>query len=163
MQDLYLFLDMEPPTCPESISEPPGLVFSSWPWAAGNIRFSSRTSFSKKPTSHKPSGIKSKSKKLLQVILYLSTFPKKFRTRNYFLMDFSISLLQPSWSSRKFTKTLFFNWSLLGFILQRLCSRQVPHVAPHPGSLYPGISDLSGMQVLSLDYIWEWPGCKSCP
>ena len=25
--------------CPESISEHPGSVFSSWPWAAGNIRF----------------------------------------------------------------------------------------------------------------------------
>ena len=153
---------MEPPTCPESISEPPGLVFSSWPWAAGNIIFFSNF-FSKKPTSHKPSGIKSKSKQLLQVILYLSLVPKENRARNFFLMDFSISLLQPSSYLRKLNKTIFFNWSLLGFILKRLCSRQVPHVASHPGSLYPGISDLSGMQVLSLDYIWEWPGCKSCP
>ena len=98
--------------------------------------------FSKKPTSHKPSGIESKSKKLLQVILYLSTFPKKFVARNLLLKDFSISLLQPSSYLRKLNKTLFFNWSLPGFILQRLCSRQVPHVASHPGSLYPGISDL---------------------
>ena len=29
----------------------------------------------------------------------------------------------------------------MGSILKRLCSRQVPHVASHPGSLYPGFSD----------------------
>ena len=98
--------------------------------------------FSKKPTSHQPSGILSKSKKLLQVILYLSLVPKTNRARNFFLMDFSISLLQPSPYLRKFTENLFFILSLLGFILQRLCSRQVPHVASHPGSLYPEISDL---------------------
>ena len=98
--------------------------------------------FSKKPTSRKPSGIKSKSNKLLQVILYLSTFPKHFRARNFFLMDFSISLLQPSWSSRKFTKTLFFNWSLLGLVLKRLCHRQVPHVGSHFTSSFVGFPTL---------------------
>ena len=145
MQDLYLFLDMEPSTCPESISEPPGLVFSSWPWAAGNIRFVLEL-VSKKPTSRKPSGIKPKSNKLLQVILYLSAFPKEFRTINFFLMVLSISLLQPSSDLRNLNKNIFFMLSLEGFILKRLCSRQVPHVASHPGSLYPGFSDLS----------WTW-------
>ena len=111
--------------------------------------------FSKKPTSHKPSGIKSKGQQLLQVILYLSTFPKENRTRNFFLMDFSISLLQPSSYLRKFNKTIFFNWSLLGFILKRLCSRQVPHVASHPNSLYPGFSDLSWTWCTMPGHGWE--------
>ena len=88
---------------------------------------------SKKSTSHRPSGISSESNKLLHVILYLSTFPKKLRARNFFLMNFSISLLQPSSYLRKLTNTLFFNWSLLGLVLKRLCYRQVPQV-PHVGS-----------------------------
>ena len=98
--------------------------------------------FSKKPTSRKPSGIKSKSKQLLQVIIYLSTFPKQFRTRNCFLMDFSISLLQPSSYLRKLTKTLFFNWSPLGLVLKRLCYRQVPHVGSHWTSSFVGFPTL---------------------
>ena len=133
---------MEPPACPESISEPPRLVFSSWPWAAGNIRCCFSIFFSKKPTSRKPSGIKSKSKKLLQVILYLSTFQQENRCLRIFLKDFSISLLQPSWSSRKLTKPLFFNWSLLGLVLKRLCHRQVPHVGSHFTSSFVGFPTL---------------------
>ena len=46
-------------------------------------------------------------------------------------------------TSKKLQKPVFFILSLPGFILKRLCSRQVPHVGSHPNSLYPGISDLS--------------------
>ena len=125
--------------CPESISEHPGLDFSSWPSAAGIIRFFSEH-FSKKSTSHSPSGISSRSKKLLQVILYLSTFSKKVRTRNLIFRFQDIKQV----SGKNNKKNLFSILSLLGVILQRLCSRQVPHVASHPRSLYPGISDLGG-------------------
>ena len=47
MQVLYLFLDMEPSTCPESISDNPKSDFSSWPSAAGIIRFYSEHFFEK--------------------------------------------------------------------------------------------------------------------
>ena len=82
------------------------------------------------------------------------------------LKDFSMSLLQPGPYLRKLTKTIFFNWRLPGFVLKILCSRQVPHVASHPGSLYPGISDLS-IWVRHLgpleasDHFWESQGCSS--
>ena len=57
-------------------------------------------------------------------------------------MDFSISLLQPSSYLRKLTKTLFFNWSLLGLVLKRLCYRQVPHVGSHLTSSFVGFPTL---------------------
>ena len=107
---------------------------SSWPWAAGNIRFFSRTFLSKKSTSHRPSGISSKSKKLLQVILYLSLVQRKYRARNFFLLDFSISGQQKVPD----LPNIFFIWDSF----YRDFVRQVPHVASHPRSLFPGISNL---------------------
>ena len=61
---------------PESISDLPRLVFSSWPWAAGNIRFFLEL-FSKKSTSHRPSGISSKSKKVTSSDPLLINFSKE--------------------------------------------------------------------------------------
>ena len=140
---------MEPPTCPESISEPPRIHIWQSHVGLPKLAMSRRYYkicfpnflFLKKSTSHSPSGISSRSKKLLQVILYLSAFSKKSCTYKLFFWDSFEFLVFSSSYLHNFTKTIFSILSLLGVILQRLCSRQVPHVASHPGSLYPGFSD----------------------
>ena len=63
--------------------------------------------FSKKSTSHSPSGISSRSKKLLQVILYLSAFSKKVRTRNIFLRFLRVFGLCRALPSRNLPKHSF--------------------------------------------------------
>ena len=71
------------------------------------------------------------------MILYLSAFSKKVRTINFFLLDFSISGHRKSFRENNQTN-LFSILSLLGVILQRLCSRQVPHVGSIQGAYFLG-------------------------
>ncbi len=126
-----LYADLISGVCPESISEHPRLVFSSWPWAAGNIRFVLEPFFRRNPPPVSPLELSPRAKSYFRWFSTYNCFPQK-RTRHVLLMDFSISLLQPSSYLQKFTKNLFFILSLHWFILNRLCSRQVPYVESTP-------------------------------
>ena len=139
---------MEPSTCPESISDNPKSISDNPKSALGwlsqfayFLRFHFQTFFEKVDLPQ-PLWNFVQEQKVTSGDPLLISFFKKVRTRGFFsqdsfeFFDFSSSFLQ------NFTKTLFFILSLLGVILQRLCSRQVPHVASHPRSLFPGMSDL---------------------
>ena len=149
---------MEPPTCPESISEPPKSVFPSWPWAAGIIRFFSELC-SKKSTSHRPSGISSKSNKLLQVILCLSAFSKKVRTRNCFLLDFVISGQQKCRTSENNKKTIF-HFKPSGIHFTETLSDKYPMSRPIQGAYFrgfPTLENLAGRRRRKDAQIWPAP------
>ena len=128
---------------PESISDNPMSVFPSWPWAAGNVRyFLSNLFFRKSRPPIGPLEFRPRAKSYFRWSSTYQLFQKKFGLETVFFLIFRFQDNKKCWASEN-NKKLFFILSLLGFILQRLCSRQVPHVASHPGSLYPGISDLS--------------------
>ena len=105
---------MEPSTCPESISDNPKSISDNPKSALGWLsqfayffEISLSNIFSKKLTSHSPSGISSKSKKLLQVILYLSAFSKKFGLEDFFLKIPSSFLIFELFSSEFYQNPLF--------------------------------------------------------
>ena len=85
---------------------------------------------SKKSTSHRPSGISSKSKQLLQVILYLSTFSKKIGLDTLCFLIFRYQDNKKFPTSGNTKKNIFFILSLLGVILQRLCQTSTPCRVP---------------------------------
>ena len=125
---------MEPSTCPESISDNPKSISDNPKSALGwlsqfayFLRFHFQTFFEKVDLPQ-PLWNFVQEQKVTSGDPLLISFFKKVRTRklisqdSFEFFDFSSSFLQ------NFTKTLFFILSLLGVILQRLCSRQVLHV-----------------------------------
>ena len=97
---------------------------------------------SKKSTSQRPSGISSKSKTLLQVILYLSTFSKKtFGVETCFFLIFRFQDIKQFPTPGNNKKHLFHVKPSGSHFTETLLQTSTP-CRLHPGSLYPGISDL---------------------
>ena len=126
--------DMEPSTCPESISEPPRIHI--WQSHVGlpklaisrryyKIFFPNIFRNSQPPIA--PLEFRPGAKSYFRWSSTYQLFQRKFGLETVFFLIFRFQDTEKV-SGKNNQKNLFSILSLLGVILQRLCSRQVPHV-----------------------------------
>ena len=128
MQVLDPYTAEAPEDIPNAKSDHSKLVFSSWPWAVGNIIFCSRFLFQ---TNRPPIGPLEFRPRANQYFMLSSAYQlvqkkTKHRTIHVFLLGVSISGQQTVSDLQNSKQTLFSISSLLGFILQRLCQTSTP-------------------------------------
>ena len=138
---------MEPSTCPESISDNPKSISDNPKSALGwlsqfayFLRFHFQTFFEKVDLPQ-PLWNFVQEQKVTSGDPLLINFFKKVRSRNVFLLNFSISGHRTSFRENNQKKTLFHFKPSGSHFTETLFQTSTP-CRVHPGSLYPGISDL---------------------